>query len=218
MEHEFTKQEILETYLNVIFFGQRAYGVAAAAETYFGKPLDQLSVAEAATLAGIAAGALALQPDHQPASAPPSGALCAAAHAGARLHRRRHGRSAPTRSRSRRATHAPLYDVEAPYVAEMARARGGAALRRGADQRRLPGLHHDRRPAADRGQSRAAARADRIRPPPRLPRRRCATSSSTPAPRRRSSRRCWPTLAADRQPAPGGGGLGRAQRGARVPA
>ena len=53
MEHEFTKEQILGTYLNVIFLGQRSYGVAAAAETYFGKPLDQLSVAEAATLAGI---------------------------------------------------------------------------------------------------------------------------------------------------------------------
>ena len=53
MEHEFTKEQILQTYLNVIFLGQRSYGVAAAAETYFGKPLDQLSIAEAATLAGI---------------------------------------------------------------------------------------------------------------------------------------------------------------------
>src|SRR5215469_16008828 len=43
MEHEFTKQEIFGLYLNVIFFGQRAYGVAAAAETFFGKSLDQLT-------------------------------------------------------------------------------------------------------------------------------------------------------------------------------
>ena len=42
MEHEFTKEQILITYLNVIFLGQRSYGVAAAAETYFGKPLDQI--------------------------------------------------------------------------------------------------------------------------------------------------------------------------------
>src|SRR4029077_11755765 len=40
MEHEFTKQEILGLYLNVIFFGQRSYGVAAAAEAFFGKPLE----------------------------------------------------------------------------------------------------------------------------------------------------------------------------------
>ena len=50
MEHEFSKQEIFALYLNVVFFGERAYGVAAAAETFYGKPLDQLSVAQAATL------------------------------------------------------------------------------------------------------------------------------------------------------------------------
>src|SRR5205814_1285112 len=53
MEHEFTKQEIFGLYLNVIFFGQRAYGVAAAAEAFFGKSLDKLDVAEAATIAGV---------------------------------------------------------------------------------------------------------------------------------------------------------------------
>ena len=53
MEHEFSKQEIFALYLNVVFFGERSYGVAAAAQTFFGKPLDELSVAEAATLAGI---------------------------------------------------------------------------------------------------------------------------------------------------------------------
>jgi penicillin-binding protein 1A len=53
MEQEFTKEEILELYLNTSFFGQRSYGVATAAQTYFGKPLGELSVAEIAILAGI---------------------------------------------------------------------------------------------------------------------------------------------------------------------
>ena len=53
LEREFTKQEILALYLNVIFFGQRSYGVAAAAETYFGKQLDDLTLGEAATLARV---------------------------------------------------------------------------------------------------------------------------------------------------------------------
>ena len=51
MERELSKDEILELYLNKIFFGNRAYGVAAAAEFYFGKHIDQLSLAEAAALA-----------------------------------------------------------------------------------------------------------------------------------------------------------------------
>src|SRR2546429_381195 len=53
IEHAFTKQEIFGLYLNVIFFGQRAYGVAAAAEAFFGKSLAKLDVAEAATTAGV---------------------------------------------------------------------------------------------------------------------------------------------------------------------
>ncbi|WP_242110473.1 penicillin-binding protein 1A [Luteimonas aquatica] len=52
MERELSKDEILELYLNKSFFGNRAYGVAAAAEYYYGKPLDQLSLDEIATLAG----------------------------------------------------------------------------------------------------------------------------------------------------------------------
>ena len=51
MERELSKDEILELYLNKIFFGNRAYGVVAAAEYYFGKPLNQLTLAEAASLA-----------------------------------------------------------------------------------------------------------------------------------------------------------------------
>jgi penicillin-binding protein 1A len=53
LENELSKQEILELYLNTVFLGQRAYGVAAAAETYFGKPLSDVTVAEAALLAGL---------------------------------------------------------------------------------------------------------------------------------------------------------------------
>ncbi len=53
MERELSKDEIFELYLNKSFFGNRAYGIAAAAEYYYGKPLDQLTVDEAATLAGI---------------------------------------------------------------------------------------------------------------------------------------------------------------------
>jgi penicillin-binding protein 1A len=53
MENELTKDEIFELYLNKSFFGNRAYGVAAASEFYYGKTLDQLSLDEMATLASI---------------------------------------------------------------------------------------------------------------------------------------------------------------------
>jgi len=53
MESLLTKDQILEVYMNQIFLGQRAYGFASAAEIYFGKPLKDISVAEAAILAGL---------------------------------------------------------------------------------------------------------------------------------------------------------------------
>ena len=53
IESALTKEEILGLYLNKIFFGHRAYGIAAAAEFYYQKPLDQLTVAEMAMLAGL---------------------------------------------------------------------------------------------------------------------------------------------------------------------
>ncbi len=53
LEHLLTKDQILEVYMNQIFLGNRAYGFAAASEAYFGKPLKDLSIAEAAMLAGL---------------------------------------------------------------------------------------------------------------------------------------------------------------------
>jgi penicillin-binding protein 1A len=53
IERAFDKGEILDLYLNKIFLGQRAYGVQAAAEVYFGKDLDGLTLAEMATIAGL---------------------------------------------------------------------------------------------------------------------------------------------------------------------
>jgi penicillin-binding protein 1A len=121
MEHEFTKDQILDTYLNVIFLGQRSYGVAAAAQTYFGKSLDQLTVAEAATLAGIPQAPSRYNPIINPKAT--------------RVRRRyvlaqmlklgdidaataRQAAAAPVQARD----HGIHYDVQAPYVTEMARA------------------------------------------------------------------------------------------------
>ena len=53
LEHQYTKSEILELYLNQIYFGQGAYGVQAAARTYFGKDVEDLTLNECAMLAGI---------------------------------------------------------------------------------------------------------------------------------------------------------------------
>ena len=53
LEHLLSKDQIFEIYLNQIYLGNRAYGFAAASEAYFGKPLKNISIAEAAMLAGL---------------------------------------------------------------------------------------------------------------------------------------------------------------------
>ena len=53
IEHNLSKDQILELYINQIYLGQRAYGFAAASQMYYGKPLNKLNLAEAALLAGL---------------------------------------------------------------------------------------------------------------------------------------------------------------------
>lgn len=53
IEQNLSKDKILELYINQIYLGQRSYGFSAAAQTYFGKPLEEIDIAEAAVLAGL---------------------------------------------------------------------------------------------------------------------------------------------------------------------
>ena len=66
LEHLLTKDQILEIYMNQIFLGNRAYGFAAASEAYFGKPLQSISIAEAAMLAGLPKAPSAYNPITNP--------------------------------------------------------------------------------------------------------------------------------------------------------
>ena len=120
IEREFTKQEILGLYLNVIHFGKRAYGVAAAAEVYFGKTLDELTLAEVATLARVPQAPSRYNPINNPRAA--------AQRRGYVLRRMRElgfidvameQRAVAEVVRARQQARA--FDVEAPYIAEMAR-------------------------------------------------------------------------------------------------
>jgi penicillin-binding protein 1A len=120
LEREFTKQEILALYLNVIFFGQRSYGVAAAAETYFGKQLDQLTLGEAATLARVPQSPSRFNPITNPAGAAERRSYV--------LRRMRElgyidaaAADAASREVIKAKAHRAVADVEAPYVAEMVR-------------------------------------------------------------------------------------------------
>jgi membrane peptidoglycan carboxypeptidase len=53
LNNQYSKEQILEMYLNIVYFGRGAYGLQAAAQAYFGKPARELTVAEGAVLAGL---------------------------------------------------------------------------------------------------------------------------------------------------------------------
>ena len=66
LERKFSKTEILELYLNRVYFGAGAYGVEAAAQRYFGKSAPKLTLAEAAMLAGLVQSPSRLAPSRNP--------------------------------------------------------------------------------------------------------------------------------------------------------
>ncbi|TMH08180.1 MAG: penicillin-binding protein 1A [Betaproteobacteria bacterium] len=66
IENSLSKDEILELYVNQIFLGQRAYGFSAASQIYYGKPLTQIDIAEAAMLAGLPKAPSAFNPVANP--------------------------------------------------------------------------------------------------------------------------------------------------------
>jgi penicillin-binding protein 1A len=66
LEKELTKEEILERYLNTVFFGNNAYGIQAAAETYYGKTAAELTFIESAFLAGLVRSPSGFDPINKP--------------------------------------------------------------------------------------------------------------------------------------------------------
>ncbi len=66
LEHKFSKAQILDLYLNRVYFGSGAYGVEAAGQRYFGKSARQLTLPEAAMLAGLVKSPSRLAPNHNP--------------------------------------------------------------------------------------------------------------------------------------------------------
>jgi penicillin-binding protein 1A len=69
MEQELSKDQILERYLNLVYLGSGAYGVADAAWVYFSKTVDQLTLSEVATIAGLAPAPSLYAPDKNPSAA-----------------------------------------------------------------------------------------------------------------------------------------------------
>jgi len=122
IEQELSKEEILELYLNKIYLGHRAYGIRAAAEVYYGKELDQLTLPEMAMIAGLPKAPSRYNPITNPPRA---------------LERRNYvlrrmrdlGYISPTAAEQAlqapvtASLHSAEIEVEAPYLAEMVRDR-----------------------------------------------------------------------------------------------
>jgi penicillin-binding protein 1A len=81
LEHKFSKAQILELYLNRVYFGSGAYGIEAAAQRYFGKSARQLTLPEAAMLAGLVQSPSRLAPNRNPEGAERRAALVVTAMA-----------------------------------------------------------------------------------------------------------------------------------------
>lgn len=121
IEQLLTKQEIMELYVNKIFLGYRSYGFGAAARVYFGKDLNDLTLSEIATLAGM---------PKAPSTMNPIYSLERATHRRNVVLKRMLDESYITRSEYEQARNEPIIaryhgaeiEIDAPYIAEMARA------------------------------------------------------------------------------------------------
>ncbi|MBF0470371.1 MAG: penicillin-binding protein 1A [Gammaproteobacteria bacterium] len=122
IEQELSKEEILELYLNKIYLGKRAYGMAAAADVYYGKELAELTLAQVAMLAGLPKAPSTSNP-----IANPEKALIRRNYVLRRMHelgmitarQRREAEGTEVTA----APHSTQIELEAPYVAEMIRSQ-----------------------------------------------------------------------------------------------
>jgi penicillin-binding protein 1A len=120
IEREFSKEQIMALFLNKMFFGQRAYGVAAAAQVYFNKPLEDINIAEAATLAGVLPAPSRYNPVRSVANAEMRrGYVLERMNEIGYINQQQHDEATafPVESRM----HGAAIELNAPYVAEMVR-------------------------------------------------------------------------------------------------
>ncbi len=120
IEKELSKDQILELYLNKIYFGKRAYGVQAAAQVYYGTTVDKLTLDQMAMIAGLPQAPSAINPINNP-----DAALKRRAHVLKRMlhygfiNEAQYEQSVDTPVAT--SYHGRVVDIEAPHVAEMAR-------------------------------------------------------------------------------------------------
>ena len=206
IEETLTKERILELYLNEIYLGLQSYGVAAAAQAYFNKPLDELTLSGGGVPRGAAQGArTTIIRSASPKPPRPGGTGCSTAWRTIR---------AITAAQAAAAKAKPIIPAQfrrpEPDPGRRLVRRGGAApadrpVRGGCDDAgRADGAHQPRSGAASRRREGAARRADGLRPqagrlarPGRAsrPRRRALRTdwAAALAQHAAAARACWPT-------------------------
>lgn len=121
IESNFSKEKILELYLNKVYLGHRAYGVASAAEMYFGKSLNKLTLAEMAMIAGLPQA-----PSRDNPISNPDAAIERRNHVLERMYENGHidkkAYLTAIKAPNTASVHDNYAELKAPYVAEMVRA------------------------------------------------------------------------------------------------
>ena len=149
LERKHSKNEILELYLNRVYFGSGAYGVEAAAQRYFGKSAKNVTLAEAAMLAGLVKSPSRLAPNRNPEGAEKRAPDRAGGDGGRQIHHRRAGAGLDRAS---------LLQCEAGRRRhrQLCRRLDRRSARRSdrPDRPEHRGRNHDRSEAAERGRSR----------------------------------------------------------------
>jgi penicillin-binding protein 1A len=125
IERELSKEQILELYLNKIYLGSRAYGVGAAAQVYYGRPVSELTLAETAMIAGLPKAPSAYNPLADPERARARrGYVLRRMQALGFISDEQYAQAAAAEITAK--SHGLALEVDAPYVAEMARAEAVA--------------------------------------------------------------------------------------------
>lgn len=121
IERELSKDEILELYVNKIYLGNRAYGIEAASQVYYGKPIGEISLAQMAMIAGLPKAPSRFNPLVNPSRAMERRDwILGRMHSLGRIDRQRY--EAALAEPINVSHHIPTPELNAPYVAEMARA------------------------------------------------------------------------------------------------
>ncbi len=121
IERELSKEEILELYVNKIYLGHRAYGIEAAAQVYYGKPIGELSLAQMAMIAGLPKAPSAFNPLVNPTrSKERRDWILGRMYRLGKIDQARY--LAAIEEPIAASYHVPKPELSAPYIAEMARA------------------------------------------------------------------------------------------------